>query len=133
MDKDFLFLPVKENAPKAMETRVYEPHREPCKICNERDAVLLPYCKIDGEIKMYPVCMECKDEVPYEEVPVITEMDVGYYYYEGMIHKAEYSGLLKNKPILTRYGKKLLRDKAETKKKIIGDVIKEQEKNEDNK
>lgn len=54
--------------------KVYEPKPEPCKICNERQSLLLPLCEIDGEVKMFPVCLECQNKVPYEIIPVTTTL-----------------------------------------------------------
>lgn len=63
-----------------IEMKVYEPKSEPCKICKERQSILLPVCRIDGEIKLFPVCMECKDKIPYPIIPVTTTMGEGCYF-----------------------------------------------------
>lgn len=60
------------------EIKVYEPKIELCKICNERQSLLLPLCEIDGELKTYPVCVECKDKIPYRTIPVKTTLSQGY-------------------------------------------------------
>ena len=62
------------------EWRVYKAKQVLCKVCGERDSVLLPICVINGVEKMYPVCEECRDKVPYEVIPIECKMDEGYFY-----------------------------------------------------
>tara|TARA_Y100000034_G_scaffold69360_1_gene83718 strand:+ start:252 stop:464 length:213 start_codon:yes stop_codon:yes gene_type:complete len=63
--------------------KVYEPKKEPCKICEVNDSTLLPICVIDGELKMFPVCRDCVDKIPYKEIPVKSKMGKGYYFFQG--------------------------------------------------
>ena len=60
--------------------KVYEAKKDLCRICNVKQSILLPYCLINGNIKVFPVCNECRDKVPYETIPVIVTMDKGYYF-----------------------------------------------------
>ena len=60
--------------------KIYEPKKELCRICNEKDSILLPIVNIDDKLQWYPVCIECKDKVPYPTIPVTTTMDKGYYF-----------------------------------------------------
>ncbi len=90
--------------------KVYEPKKVPCSICTTNAGVMLPICIIEGERRMYPVCIECKDKVPYEIIPVRSVMDKGFYYTpEGWKEGTAVDESLDiiNKPMLTRYGKKL--------------------------
>jgi len=52
--------------------KIYEAKKELCKICNERDSTLLPICVIDCKRQWYPVCIQCKDKIPYPDLRVIT-------------------------------------------------------------
>lgn len=63
-----------------MKIKIYEPKFNPCKICNERQSTLLPICIINGVKKMFPVCSECRDKVPYDVIPVKEILGEGYYY-----------------------------------------------------
>jgi hypothetical protein len=49
---------------------VYDVRREPCKICELRDSILLPTCEINGEQELFPICLECRDRLPYKVVPI---------------------------------------------------------------
>jgi len=69
-----------------MNIKVYEAKKEPCKICNEKDSIFLPICVIDGERKMFPVCPDCRDKVPYPVIPVKMTLGEGYYYFNGEWH-----------------------------------------------
>ena len=60
--------------------KIYEPKKESCKICELNDSLYLPICIIDGVEKMYPVCKDCLDKVPYKTIPVTTVMDTGYIF-----------------------------------------------------
>jgi len=60
--------------------KIYEPKFDPCRICNLRQSILLPICK-DGERQfVYPVCLECRDKVPYEVVPIKCELGEGFFF-----------------------------------------------------
>lgn len=61
-----------------MNWKVYEPKVESCRICNKSQSLLLPLCEIDGEIRMFPVCLECRDKVLFKTIPVTTTMEEGY-------------------------------------------------------
>ncbi len=94
--------------------KIYEPCKKPCQICNERDVVLLPYCRDqDGKEFFMHVCLECRDKIPYEVVPIKTYMDEGYYYCPNVpegVNPVEINPDTFDPTILTRYGKKLLKD-----------------------
>lgn len=95
------------------EIRIYEPKREPCKICKERLAVVLPVCEDEGKRFWYPVCLECRDKVPYKNIPVNTEMDEGYFFCpncpsDGVPQALDPKNFDSKLPVMTRYGKKLL-------------------------
>lgn len=67
--------------------KVYKPKFDPCKICNEQQAMFLLLCKIDGDIKMFPVCRKCHDKIPYEIIPVKGKVGQGYFYFNGKAPK----------------------------------------------
>lgn len=64
-----------------MDFKVYEPKHEPCRICEERNSIFLPICIIDGAKKVFPVCLECREKVPYETIPVTTVIGEGFYFF----------------------------------------------------
>jgi hypothetical protein len=63
-----------------MDVKIYEPKKVPCELCKEKESIFLPVCIIDGKPRMYPVCKDCIDKVPYEQIKITTEMDEGYYF-----------------------------------------------------
>lgn len=69
----------------ALLMKIYEPKKELCHVCKERDSIFLPICEVDGVVKMIPVCRECRP--PYPVIPVKTSMSKGYYYFEGEWHE----------------------------------------------
>lgn len=94
--------------------KVYEAKKEPCKVCNERDSVLLPIVNIDDKLQWYPVCVECRDKVPYPVIPVVSVLGEGYFYcpYQPNLELAPVVSDGNSNPILTRYSKKLLEQKV---------------------
>lgn len=60
--------------------KIYEPKREPCNICKDKYSVLLPYCLDGDRIFCFPVCIECRDKIPYQTIPVRRTMDEGFYF-----------------------------------------------------
>lgn len=63
--------------------KMYEPTFEPCRICEINNSILLPLCIIDGKAKLFPVCSDCRDCLPYETIPIQPKMDVGYICLSG--------------------------------------------------
>lgn len=97
--------------------KVYKHTPEPCKLCNIRNTVIYPLCEDDGKQFFYGVCMECRDKVPYKVIPIKTEMDVGYFYCPNIPAdfkpvEIDPKSFNPQQGILTKYGKKLLRDEA---------------------
>jgi hypothetical protein len=110
------------------EIRVYESKPEPCRLCKERQGVLMPLCKDgDREPFFFLVCPECRDKVPYEVIPIKVTMDPGYFYCPEIPKDFDPSRVIVDdagatwvrgsavkedidpkQPILTRYAKKLL-------------------------
>lgn len=65
-----------------MKWKVYEAKVDPCEVCGVKNGVFLPYVKRPDKDfpTMMLVCEDCKDNLPYPHVPVVMEMDVGYYF-----------------------------------------------------
>ena len=103
---------------------------KPCKICNIRDAVMLPLCENEGEQFFYGVCMECRDKVPYKVIPIETKMDTGYFFCPDI--PADFKPVVIdpkefNPPKgMTKYSKKLFREGAKYYKKLRIDRAMEQ-------
>jgi len=64
--------------------KIYEAKSDLCRICNDRQSLLLPICEIDGKTKTFPVCKECYDKIPYKIIPVRSEMSEGYIHVGGL-------------------------------------------------
>lgn len=79
--------------------KVYEPKPIPCSICKDKESIFIPLCLIDGEVKVFPVCQECQDKVPYEKIPVCTQMDKGHICVKEIP--------LECRPIIEKFGKNL--------------------------
>lgn len=69
-----------------MDWKIYESPKVKCNICNDKEAILLPICVVDGYLKTVPVCIDCEDKVPYKVIPIKVELDKGYIH---MPHKEE--------------------------------------------
>lgn len=91
------------------EIRVYEAKQEPCQICKIRNGVLMPYCRDGERTFFFLVCLECRNKVSemYEVIPMKMHMDDGYFYCPEIPTEFD-----PRKPILTRYGKKLLEQRS---------------------
>lgn len=89
-----------------MDLKVYNLPSVKCKICDDKESVYLPLCRKpdSNELFMFPVCKECMDKVPYVTIPVTSVMDEGYFYCP---HEKE-PVFDPSRPILTKYGKRLL-------------------------
>lgn len=99
--------------------RIYEAKKELCEICKVNQGVVMPYC-CDGEREFFMLtCKECVDKVPYQVIPIERTLGEGYFYcpdmpenFEGMMDSIDVEKFDATKPILTKYGKKLLNKKA---------------------
>lgn len=58
----------------------YEPATSLCELCKTNSSVLLPICEVKGEFRMVPVCLDCRDDLPYEVLPISCVMDTGYVF-----------------------------------------------------
>lgn len=64
-----------------MNFKIYKSKSELCKICKEKEALLLPICIIEEKTQTFPVCADCVDKIPYQKVPVTTTIDNGYFFF----------------------------------------------------
>ena len=45
-----------------------------CRVCNEKESILLPICEIENQFRFFPVCIDCVDKVPYKIIPIKERM-----------------------------------------------------------
>lgn len=64
--------------------KTYKPKPVPCDLCDALDSTLIVNCIIEEQIKTLNVCVNCKNKIPYETIPVNTTMDVGYYFVKNV-------------------------------------------------
>jgi hypothetical protein len=114
-----------------MALKVYEPKYVACDICKSENCYYLIFCRQpEGELPVkvynwmgvdYPgvfsmhVCKGCRDKVPYETIPVRTTLEEGFFFCPDIpkdFKPPEFVDTSSDvRGILTRYGKKILRQK----------------------
>jgi len=57
-----------------MNLKVYEPKSILCKVCNEKESLIVLFCEINEEVKALPVCLECENKVPYNTISITTTL-----------------------------------------------------------
>ncbi len=119
-----------ENQKPVGSIRIYEAKNKKCRICKEQPGTMLPFCRDGDRTFFFLVCHGCRGKVPYEVIPVESKMDVGYFYCPEKPENFDPSKVVMRdqpstekktvgalvmpesvdpkKPILTRYGRKLL-------------------------
>ena len=63
-----------------MKYKTYKAKYELCQICNERQGILMPLCRDGEKTFFFLTCHECRDEVPYEVIPIKTKIDTGFFF-----------------------------------------------------